>query len=185
MSVAFGGVLAVGSWAVIGFDGMLDYPRHLGDIASSQQARSYSPLALMRSLGMSNTMSHVVLLAMTLAAAGAIAALARGRDGDRRAFVAAVGAALVLSPIVWLHYFALLYVVIALYRKRLNVAWLLPLTYWLIGHQDSGGSAARILGAYAIAAVTVALAAAPSVLPNRVRPFGGAPTRVSPSSART
>ena len=169
-SVVMGVVLAVGCWAVIGFDGMLDYPRHLGGIASSQEARSFSPFALMRSLGLSNAASDAGLLVLGVTALGAILVVARHADGDRRGFVAAVGAAFVLSPIVWLHYFALLYVVVALYRKRLSAAWMVPLAYWLIPHQDSGGSAPRILGAYAITGVAVGLAVVPASRDWRVWP---------------
>ena len=74
-----------------------------------------------------------------------------------------------VSPIVWLHYFVLLYVVVALYRRRATAAWFLPLAFWLVGHQDSAGSPARIFAAYAIAAATVALAISPSLLPSRWR----------------
>ena len=162
-SVAMGIGLAIGCWAVIGFDGMLSYPRHIGEIASSQQGRSYSPYALLRALGVSAAPARVALVALTVAVIAAIVLLARRSDGDRRAFAASVGAALVVSPIVWLHYFVLLYVVVALYRKRATAAWFLPLAFWLVGHQDSAGSTARILAVYAIAAATVALAISPSL----------------------
>jgi Glycosyltransferase family 87 len=166
-SVAMGIGLALGCWAVIGFDGMLSYPRHIGEIASSQQGRSYSPYALVRALGVSAGPARVALVALTVAAVAAIVLLARRADGDRRAFAASVGAALVVSPIVWLHYFVLLYVVVALYRRHATAAWFLPLAFWLVGHQDSAGSTARIFAAYAIAAATVVLAISPSLLPSR------------------
>jgi hypothetical protein len=140
----------------------------------------------MRSLGLSNALSHVLLVVLLVSAVGAIVVLARGPDGDRRGFVAAVGVALAVSPIVWLHYFALLYVVVALYRKRLNVAWFVPLAFWLIPHQDSAGSAIRILFAYGIAAVAVLLAASgrrPST--SGAASFDVARMRVSPDSAGT
>jgi hypothetical protein len=167
-SVAMGIGLAIGCWAVIGFDGMLSYPRHIGEIASSQQGRSFSPYALVRALGLAAGPARVALVGLTVAAIAAIVVLARRSDGDRRAFAASVGAALVVSPIVWLHYFVLLYVVVSLYRKRATAAWFLPLAFWLVGHQDSAGSTARIFAAYAIAAMTVTLAISPG-LPSRWR----------------
>ena len=78
----------------------------------------------------------------------AIVVIARGPDGDRRSFVAALAVALALSPIVWLHYLVLVYVVIALYQRRLGVAWLIPALYWLLPGQDSHGSLALIVRAY-------------------------------------
>jgi Glycosyltransferase family 87 len=178
-SIAMGIGLALGCWAVIGFDGMLSYPRHIGEIASSQQGRSYSPYALLRALGVSTGPARLALVALTVAVAAAIVLLARRSDGDRRAFAASVGAALVVSPIVWLHYFVLLYVVVALYRRRATAAWFLPLAFWLVGHQDSAGSPARIFAAYAIAAGTVALALSPSLWPSRWRRGAPAPEAVA------
>ncbi|HZC28700.1 MAG TPA: glycosyltransferase 87 family protein [Gaiellaceae bacterium] len=153
-----GVVLVVGCWAVIGFKGMLDYPHQLRSLAGSQEARSYSPTALMQSLGLSMHSAHVALAALAVLVVAAIFVVARTADGDRRAFVVALGAALVLSPIVWVHYLVLLYVVVALYRKRLGAAWIVPLAYWLLPSQDSHGSASIILRLYLITAVAVALA---------------------------
>jgi hypothetical protein len=72
--------------------------------------------------------------------------------------VVALGAALVLSPIVWVHYLVLLYVVVALYKKRISAAWIVPLAFWLLPSQDSHGSTSIILRLYLIAAVAVVLA---------------------------
>jgi hypothetical protein len=156
-AVGLGAVAVVGSWAIFGFDGMLDYPKHLGNIAASQQARSYSPFALMRSVGVPNVWAQVALVGLTILALAAIALLARRHDGDRRSFVAALAAALIISPIVWMHYLVLLYVVIALYRQRLSLAWMIPLAYWLLPGQDSGGSTFTILGLYLITAAAAGL----------------------------
>jgi len=152
-TVVLGIVLVFGCWAMIGFDGMLDYPHHLGNVAGLEQARSYSPLALMRSVGMSSATARAALFLLTVVAIAAIIVVARRPDGDRRAFVWSVGAALLLSPIVWVHYLVLLYVVIALYRPRLSIAWMIPLLYWFLPGQDSHRSTAAILSAYAITAL--------------------------------
>jgi hypothetical protein len=45
----------------------------------------------------------------------------------RRSFSLAIGAALALSPIVWLHFFALLAVPLAIVSPRFAWPWLLPL----------------------------------------------------------
>jgi hypothetical protein len=109
-------------------------------------------------------------LALTAAGVFAIFAVARGRDGDRRAFVAAIAVGLAASPIVWLHYLVLTYVVVALYKKRLGLAWLVPLLYWILPGQDSPGGAPVILKAYAITFVAVALAMIPpTALRSRIK----------------
>ena len=53
--------------------------------------------------------------------------VAARRGQERQAFVLAVAAALLLTPIVWLHYFALLLVVVALARPTLSLVWFVPL----------------------------------------------------------
>ena len=57
---------------------------------------------------------------------GGVVLLGRRRD-ERAAFILAIAAALALTPIVWLHYFALLVVVVAVSRPRLGVVWFVPL----------------------------------------------------------
>jgi alpha-1,2-mannosyltransferase len=165
-TVVSGAVLVLGCWAVIGFQGMLDYPHQLRSLAGNQEARSYSPTALMQSLGLSMHEAHIGLAVLAIIVVAAILVVARGADGDRRAFAVALGAALVLSPIVWVHYLVLLYVVVALYKKRVSAAWIVPLAYWTLPSQDSQGSASIILRLYVITAVAVALA----VAQRRLRP---------------
>jgi hypothetical protein len=48
-------------------------------------------------------------------------------ERDRRSLVLVLAAALVLTPILWLHYLVLLIVPIALARPRLSALWLAPL----------------------------------------------------------
>src|SRR5205085_10435195 len=97
-TIALSIVVVVGSWAVIGFDGMLSYPHHLGSIQNFEQEKGYSLFPLMRGLGLSSGSARVILLALTILLIAVIVKVARGRDGDRRAFSVAAGAALVLSP---------------------------------------------------------------------------------------
>jgi hypothetical protein len=49
-------------------------------------------------------------------------------EADRRSFTLTIAAALVLTPILWLHYLVLLLAPIALARPRLSALWFLPLT---------------------------------------------------------
>jgi hypothetical protein len=54
---------------------------------------------------------------------------------DQLLFAAAIIAALLLSPILWLHYLTLLFAAIAVLRPRLTVAWLVPTAAWLSTQQ--------------------------------------------------
>ena len=92
-----------------------------------------------------------------------------GRRGDERsAFILTVAAALALSPIVWLHYFALLLVVVALGAADVGLMWFVPLAMVVTpgsGQPTPFETAATL----AIAAVTIALALRTSLSLSRSR----------------
>jgi hypothetical protein len=138
-------LMLLGSWAIIGFAGLLDYPSHLGDIASIVQYNSFSILAFVKALGLSAAGARAVSLIVALGALALVVLSARGKDGDRRAFVMAIAASLLVSPIVWAHYFVLLFVPIAIASRRLNWLWLLPLGFWALPHAASGGSVRNLV----------------------------------------
>jgi hypothetical protein len=126
-------VAALGSWAVIGFAGLSDYP-HLLHIVETKTAgpRALAIATLAHQAGLSDFVGHGLQRACGAGILLYGAFLARGRDGDRRAFAAAVIGALVISPVVWLHYFALLLVPIAITNRRFGPAWAIPLAFWPI-----------------------------------------------------
>jgi len=157
-TVVLGIVLAMGSWGILGFDGLRDYPHRLGRVAGLEQDKSYSPFALFRLFDLSTASARLAVLALTVAGLAAIVALARGNDGDRRSFLAALAVGLIASPIVWLHYLVLLIVPLALYRPRFGAAWLLPLAYWFLPGQENRGSAGNIALMLALTTLTLALA---------------------------
>jgi len=120
--------LALGSWAVIGFDGIGDYPDLLRRLSDVEAENSYSAYAIVVTLGVPSAFAHVVV---AIAAAGLLVLAWRaaqdGADGDRRSLTLALAAGFVLTPILWLHYLVLLVVPIALARPRLSALWLVPL----------------------------------------------------------
>ena len=155
-TAALGLVVVIGSWAVIGFDGLLDYPHRLGRTAGLEQTKSFSVFSLMRLLGAGSREAHVALAALTLVAVATIFLAARGEDGDRRAFACAVGAGLLLSPIVWPHYLVLGFIVLALYQPRLGAAWIVPVFLWVLPWQPNRVSS--LLTAFAVILVAGTLA---------------------------
>ena len=118
------------SWAVLGFAGFHDYPRVARIFVSYYEKTSYTPYAFLVSLGASEPFARVGGLAVGMAALGGCALAARRRRSDKASFTFAVAAALLCSPIVWLHYFALLLVPLALLSPGFSVAWLLPVILW-------------------------------------------------------
>lgn len=122
--LALGAILA--AWSVIGFAGLTSYPRLLSDVAYIGEARGSSMVSLLLSAGISVTGARAVALtcAACLLVAGGLAA--RRPDGDRGAFALIVMAALIATPVVWLHYLVLLFVPIALFSRRLSPIWFVP-----------------------------------------------------------
>ena len=115
--------LVLGSWALIGFEGLADYPELLRQLQDVYATRSLSVATAAGGLGASVSVAVAVGLALGIALLGVAAWLARGRDGHQRAFALAVVACVVATPIVWLHYWALLFVPIAIRWPRLSAAW--------------------------------------------------------------
>jgi alpha-1,2-mannosyltransferase len=157
-TVVTGIVVTFGSWGILGFGGLRDYPSRLGRIAGLEQEKSYSPFALLRALGLSTNSTRIAVLGLTVLALAAIFVAARRADGDRQSFVIALVAGLAVSPIVWLHYLVLLVVPLALYRPRLSAAWFIPLLYWFLPGQENHRSAANILVMIALTGLTLAIA---------------------------
>jgi hypothetical protein len=60
----------------------------------------------------------------------AAALVARREHDGRRSFALTIAATILFSPVVWLHYFALLIVPVAIQRPRFGPLWLLPLLLW-------------------------------------------------------
>jgi hypothetical protein len=178
--------LVLTSWALIGFAGLAEYPELLSVLARVEQADGYSVVAAALAAGLSESMARVVAAALGVVLLGS--AWREGRRGaDLRSFALAIGACYALTPIVWLHYFLLLYVPIAIKSPRFSVGWLLPLAFWVVPFQENFGSPWRI---YYGAAVTVAILVwatrdaasgrtddARKDLDPRVRPKGALPTR--------
>jgi Glycosyltransferase family 87 len=164
-TVLLGIATVFGCWGAIGFSGMTGYIHFMRHVASLELGRSYSSFAFFSSLGASDHSAHLAVVALTLVGIVAILAIGRSSDGDRRSFVAAIAVALLVSPIVWLHYMILVYVVVALYRRRLSVAWLIPSLYWILPGEDSHGSTSVIVRMWLVTGLTVVFA----MLPRRHR----------------
>jgi alpha-1,2-mannosyltransferase len=154
-AAALGGAMLVGGWAVIGFAGLSSYPHLLRVLSQVEAVQSYSLAGLFRVTG-----GGAVALSLALAGlvAGGVILAARGRDGDRRALAVAVTGSVLAAPVLWLHYFVLLLVPLALFRSRLSALWFAPLAFWVTPLAHSDGSVWRTAFALAVAATTAGLA---------------------------
>jgi len=121
--------LVLGSWALIGFEGLAAYPHFLSTVSAGQGKVGYSVAAAFSG-------------GRWIAAALTLAALARCFNRVRRGDVAgglayAIGAMLTATPYVYDNYFAAVFLPLALRRQRLSAAWLVPLLLWV---NRGGGS---------------------------------------------
>jgi Glycosyltransferase family 87 len=116
-------VLVLVPWAVVGFDGFLQYPDLLRALQNVYAVRSFSVATTAGAMGatVSAAVALSIVVGLGLLALGAW--LTRRSDGDRRSFAAVVAACVLASPVVWPFYGAILLVPIAVMWRRLSPAW--------------------------------------------------------------
>jgi hypothetical protein len=164
LAVAFAAALALVSWAVIGFAGIEHYPSVLRRLADDESTSSYSVVALGVRAHLPLLAARIVSVLVALALLGAAGWAARDerrtpRDRDVVTLTLTLGAALAASPIVWVHYFLLLLVPLALARPRLSLLWFVPFAFQPLGEAAWPAGDARKLG-LALAATLLILGAA-------------------------
>lgn len=175
-SLAGAGLLLV-SWAAIGFAGIRDYPDVLQRLEDTVGGDSYTLYIASLDAGASPGLARAIWLAVGLALLAAVVVLAR-RGDERSAFLFAIAASLSLTPIVWLHYFALLLVVVAIAQPRMGVAWFVP--FAMVLTPGSGQPTPfETSWTLAVAALTFALALRAS----RTRALEAGDARLGPAGA--
>lgn len=157
-AVTCGVGINVVAWAIIGFDQLPRYADLMHALTRSQQGSGFSLVALL----LNNDAAVWVAYALAAAVAVIVAAacLAYGRRGrDLSAFALGLGASLLFTPIVWLHYYVLLIVPLAIIRPRFGPLWLLPLAMWVTVRQPHRwpGSLPLVVS-FAVGAVIMAFA---------------------------
>lgn len=162
---AFAAGLAINlaAWAVLGFDEIERYRVLVRALADRRDDLGYSVVSVALRAGMEHGAAYALALALAgLAAAGCVALGRRG--ADVAALTLGLLACLLASPIVQLHYFALLLVPLALVRPRLGLPWLLPFLMWAC----VGGRAWQAVLAFALGLALVAVCVRPA-LPSPAR----------------
>jgi hypothetical protein len=153
LAVAVALVITIASWAVIGFAGFASFPDELRRIPYLE---SYSFVGIANEAGWDTSVGRL----LTALAGGAllvlVVVLARQGD-DISAFACAVGAALALSPVVWLHYLALLAVPLGVARPRFSAIWLLPIVLWVCPRGGNGDGLQPVVPALVTTVVLLAI----------------------------
>jgi hypothetical protein len=122
--------ITISSWSVIGFAGFNDYPHLVRLVERVEAPKSYSLVALGLKLGLGHAAATSLALTAGAVVLVAAALVARREHDGRRSFALTIAATILFSPVVWLHYFALLIVPVAILRPRFGPLWLLPLLLW-------------------------------------------------------
>ncbi len=177
-TVVAAAAITLATWAVVDLGALFEYPSRLRQLNEDTAGAGYTLDALLQDLGASETAARAGMGAVALALLAAVVLVAR-RGAEMRSFVLAIAAALACSPIVWLHYFALLLVPVAIVSPRLGPIWFVPLAMWGFGAGTGNGTTAEAAVVLAVAVVTFVLAvrAAPAGSPRRQVPTpGGAVT---------
>jgi hypothetical protein len=166
-TAGFALALALVPWAALGFAGLSGYPDLLHRLAHGEAGASYSIYAIGLQLKLPGTGAAALSVLVASALLGAAALVARDRrwtprHRDVATLTLVLAASLAASPIVWIHYFLLLLVPLALTRPRLTPLWFVPFAYYPLGEAAWPGGDVRKLG-IALAVTCVLLLAA--VLP--------------------
>jgi alpha-1,2-mannosyltransferase len=120
------------AWATVGFNEISTFVHLSSQDTTALWREGYSMLAFAHHLGFGRGAGDVLLLLASAAAAAALIYVGFVKRRERAALVLAVLLALLASPLLWAHYFALLLIPLALYRPRLAPVWALPLLLWPI-----------------------------------------------------
>ena len=135
---------AISILLVLPFTSLGNYVRVLRSLGDTFDQDSYSPFGLLVQAGAPETISKAIALVL------GFAVLALGWRW--RSLAMFVGAALLISPIVWLDYYAVLAIPLAIVRPTFQAIWLLPVVTFGVVAAGYGigdtGSTIRVLVVY-------------------------------------
>ncbi|MSO96113.1 MAG: DUF2029 domain-containing protein [Thermoleophilia bacterium] len=130
------------------FIGILEYARLLRRLGAAFDQDGFSPYGLLVQTGAPSTVARVVALSIGFV----ILAVA----WRRRSFALFIAAALLLSPIVWLDYFAVTAIPLAVVRPTFSWVWLVPiLTFGMPSSGAGVGVSTQTLRVLAVFTVVV------------------------------
>lgn len=135
LRIAVGSTLLIllGSWAVIGFKGLAQYPSLVAADAKAFETfpLSSSLVAALSPLGLSLGATRALAVAVALALSAVIVILAQ--RSDEGWFGAALTFGVLSSPVVWFHYLVVLFVPLAFARRRPILLWAaVSYSFWFI-----------------------------------------------------
>ncbi len=135
---------------VLPFTSLAGYAHLLNNLGKTFEHESYNVSGLLIQSGAADLTTATVV-----GYAAGIAVLAAACL--RRSFPLAVAASLLLSPIVWLHYFELLVLPLAASSRKLSPAWFVPLALYIVPGTSTDVRERHIIIGLVVLAVVTAL----------------------------
>lgn len=118
-------IINVVSWGILGYGQITRFVDLLRADVAWAEIRGSGLVAFFEVHGASSTTAHAAIIVLALACG--LAAVKLGRAGnDQGSFALGIGTALIATPLLWPHYYALLAVPLAIVLPRLTVAWGIP-----------------------------------------------------------
>ena len=141
-TAAAAAALTLVPWGAMGFRGLTWYPEMLRLIVRTEHASGWG----------------LPLVAADLAFVALLVAVSGPGGDDRRVFGACVIACLLLTPLVWLHYYVVLIVPIALASRRFGWVWVVPIAAAWPFTDTHGSTVVKLWGWLVLAALAFAVA---------------------------
>jgi hypothetical protein len=140
--VVIGAAMNAVAWSVLGFGEVDRYLSDASKVSGFFFRHAYTVVALVLHLGVGRAAASAV--GVIVAAGAAVVCVVWGRRGeDLRALAMCVALMLLATPVLWMHYFVLVLVPLAIARPRLYWAWWLPVV--LLVCSASGSAAWQIV----------------------------------------
>jgi hypothetical protein len=179
--LAAAAALVVVPWAFLGFHDITRYPAMLSDLSGAEGHDSFSMTGLAYALGVSPGVGTGLGIVLGLAATAY--AVRSVRHGERDvAYTLGIVAALLATPIVWMHYFVLLFLPLAVRYPRLNWVWMVALVPWIAPHWGANGHIWAFLFTWPCFAIMVAAALRPGIASAVSRAAAPRTTRRAPGT---
>jgi hypothetical protein len=171
-AAAYGLVLNLLAWGILGFNEIPRYKRLAQAFTKDGERIGYSVVSLALHVGITRAAAYAGALTLAALAAGACVVLGR-RGSELSALVLSLAVTLLATPFIWLHYFALLIVPLALTRPRLGYAWALPLATWVCLPTDNPTTWKIAVAVAACTSVFVVASRKPNQAPGEHHESGG------------
>lgn len=159
--LGFGVVASAAAWAIVGLGGMTNFPALVRGNVQDNGLKPYTLVASLQQIGAPVAVAYGACWTLGATVLGFAVRFAR-RGQEAEALALFLGAALIVSPIVWAHYLALLLIPAALASPQFSRLWLVPLPLWVVPQVDGSLPQKALLFTVALMLVTGAIATSSS-----------------------